>query len=531
MTVASVTRKQIYNGSGSSGPFTFNFRVLSEDHITVTKIVGGVKVPLSSPADYTITLMNLGLSGGSITLTDAMASGSQMVIQGVTPITQEVNFSNQGAFFPESHEDAYDKATIIIQELSEQLDASVRANPLDDASLDMSLPLAAERANKYFTFDSNGQPTVASLVVTGVPVSDYMAGILSKTSYYALRLAAGVQQTAMNYVLNPSFIHQLAALPSSPADNDFIFPKWRALMEASNAFVPSLGSGTLNSTDSVDGQPLFVGDRLRMTVGSANNNKFGIVQFIEGKLGNLLRANGVPLSLQAVFLRNATSGINNVKMAIIGWTGTQDSYSDPISSWGAEGTNPTLAANWQYISTPANLNITTVAHRYKIENVTNLTSSNLAVLIWVDDKTTTTGSDWLEVSNVMLERGESCTEFTRLPLADGVQSVQRDYESIAGNGKIVGSGVCISSTAAKISVPMQVAKRAAMTLAISSAGHFTIDDGTGTPVTATAISLNSASTPAMALLDVTVASGLTAGRGTYMLTSNASSVMEFKSLL
>lgn len=127
MTVASASRKVTYNGSGSTGPFTFSFRVLSTSDVTVTRIdADGTRTVLSTPADYAITLTSLGISGGSITLTTALASGKQLLIEGNITITQPTNYANQGEFYPETHETSFDRATIALQETRERTNRSLK---------------------------------------------------------------------------------------------------------------------------------------------------------------------------------------------------------------------------------------------------------------------------------------------------------------------------------------------------------------------------------------------------------------------
>lgn len=333
----------------------------------------------------------------------------------------------------------------------------------------------------------------------------------------------------MNFVRNSSFIHQLAALPAAPSDNDYIFPNWRILMENASGVVPTFINNSSNTAVGADGITVFSYDRTRLTVGSGNNGKFGLFQQIENKDIHLLRQSAYA-SIQCALQKNSNSGIATVKMALLGYTGSQDTYTgDPISAWGADGTNPTLGAGWVYLNTAVNLSITTAIGRYKVEAISCAGSYfNYAILIWSDDRTTTQTTDWLEVSNVRIERGQSCSEYSRYDMATSVAACQRQYYAIAGDAKVIGNGGALTSTTAKIIMPFKTTMRAVPTLvAVSSAAHFTVDDGTGTPVACTAITLDAASTVDVAILSITTASGLTAGRATYLKTANASATMEF----
>ncbi len=149
MTVAAISsRKQIFNGSGSTGPFTFNFPILDASFIAVTKYsTAGVPTTLSSSGDYTCTLVSLGLSGGSLTLTTALATGEKLVIEGSTPISQIIQYANQGGFFPEKHETSYDKLTMITQEVYDVVNRSLRVaktSSLSGNSLELPEPEASQ---------------------------------------------------------------------------------------------------------------------------------------------------------------------------------------------------------------------------------------------------------------------------------------------------------------------------------------------------------------------------------------------------
>jgi hypothetical protein len=144
MTAAFSTRRQIFPGAGSTGPFTVNFRLLestsNDIYALLTKIAAdGTQTELVQDVDYTATLVDLGLSGGSFTLSTALAVGQQLVIDGDTPETQEVNYANEGEFFPETHEESFDKLTLLIQEQNRDLASAVKL-PIDSSLTDPRLP-------------------------------------------------------------------------------------------------------------------------------------------------------------------------------------------------------------------------------------------------------------------------------------------------------------------------------------------------------------------------------------------------------
>ena len=140
------------------------------------------------------------------------------------------------------------------------------------------------------------------------------------------------------------------------------------------------------------------------------NKKFGIAQIIEN--ANCYDAIGgnVTISFQAKV--SATANLDNIKCAIVAWSGTADTVtSDIISAWGAEGTNPTLIANATYENTPANLGVTTSFATYSVTaNVDTASTSNIILFIWSDVTTTALG-EFLYITNVQLEKGSTATSF------------------------------------------------------------------------------------------------------------------------
>jgi len=163
------------------------------------------------------------------------------------------------------------------------------------------------------------------------------------------------------------------------------------------------------------------------------NKKFGIAQIIEN--ANCFDAIGgnVTVSFQAKV--SATTNLDNVKCAIVAWSGTADTVtSDIISAWGAEGTNPTLIANATYENTPANLNVTTSFATYSVTaNVDTASTSNIILFIWSDVTTTSLG-EFLYITNVQLEKGSTATSFDYRPFGTELALCQRYFEKSYDQG-------------------------------------------------------------------------------------------------
>ncbi len=178
------------------------------------------------------------------------------------------------------------------------------------------------------------------------------------------------------------------------------------------------------------------------------NKKFGIAQIIENVNCYDAIGGNVTLSFQAKV--SATTKLDNVKCAVIAWSGTADTVtSDIISAWGAEGTNPTLIANATYENTPANLNVTTSFATYSVTaNVDTASTANIIVFIWSDVTDTTLG-DFLYITNAQLEIGTTATPFERRLYGQELANCQRYYWKVASGASStndIAQGVMLNTT-------------------------------------------------------------------------------------
>jgi len=263
------------------------------------------------------------------------------------------------------------------------------------------------------------------------------------------------------------------------------------------------------------------------------NKKFGIAQIIEN--ANCFDAIGgaVTLSFQAKV--SATTKLDNVKCAIVAWSGTADSVtSDIISAWGAEGTNPTLIANATYENTPANLNVTTSFATYSVTaNVDTASTSNIIVFIW-SDVTDTTAGDFLYITNIQLEKGSTATSFDYRPYGTELVLCQRYYfkQQATGGDAYFGSGFNTTTTRGEFLTTFPVVLRTAPTALEQSgtAGNYrvTIAD---TNVTCSAVPTFIGAELFSARTRFEVSSGLTAGQGSFGRSVNSSAYLAWSAEL
>lgn len=202
MTVSTEVDHNEYTGNGVTTTFPYTFRIFQKSDLVVQVVDLNENITeLILDTDYIVTGAG-GYSGGNIILSKALANGYQISISRELPVTQDTDLRNQGKFFAEVHEDAFDKLTMLIQQVGSMFRLALRKpssianwydalnnyirnvrdprDPQDAATKNYvdgvassnlsrtlrtpepipSLPNAATRANKIIAFDSAGNPYV-----------------------------------------------------------------------------------------------------------------------------------------------------------------------------------------------------------------------------------------------------------------------------------------------------------------------------------------------------------------------------------
>ena len=206
-----------------------------------------------------------------------------------------------------------------------------------------------------------------------------------------------------------------------------------------------------------------------------SNAQGGLVYFLSNDDVQDYIANGA-LSF-GVQLRTVTGAlIDNARIGILKWNSTADTItSDVVATWASDGTNPTLATNWSYENTPANLALTDAWQRFTVENVTvDSDTTNIAIFIWTDDGTIT-ASDVIGFSEWQMNPGATVNDFSQPDVATVKDQVdyylQRwDADTASAEHGIIGVGHCLNTTQVMFTKTFNKEMQKAPTVTFSGTG-------------------------------------------------------------
>lgn len=126
MTVSTEVDHNDYAGNGVTTSFPYTFRIFNKSDLVVQVVDLSENITeLTLDTDYTVTGAG-GYTGGNVVLSSPLANGYQISISRELPVTQETDLRNQGKFFAEVHEDAFDKLTMLIQQVRSLFSLALR---------------------------------------------------------------------------------------------------------------------------------------------------------------------------------------------------------------------------------------------------------------------------------------------------------------------------------------------------------------------------------------------------------------------
>lgn len=196
MTVASETARKNYDGDGTTSAFSTNpviFYDTDTINVQVVTTATGGAVTLVENTDYTIS------GGAGAVGTVDMSAGSSpygapsaleyVVLIRDEPYLQADDFVNNSVSDAEVAESRYDKITMEVQQLLEQIARSIKFPDIETAAV--TLPNYVDRAEKFLYFDASGDLAVSDGSVD-TAISDFSYTLLPLTTAAAYRSALGL---------------------------------------------------------------------------------------------------------------------------------------------------------------------------------------------------------------------------------------------------------------------------------------------------------------------------------------------------
>jgi hypothetical protein len=205
LTVANTTRKAgPFTGNGVTTSFPFTFKVFTSADLEVTlTAANGSQTVLTLNSHYSVSL-NVDQDnnpGGTITYPlsgAALAASASLTILGDLAADQTTDITNLGNFLPQVHENAFDKLTILIQQLVEKYTRALVV-PVNESVTPGSLPNAVGRAGKFLAFDVSGDPVASAGTGVDSALRTDLAASSGSTLVTFLPAGAGaVTRTAQN---------------------------------------------------------------------------------------------------------------------------------------------------------------------------------------------------------------------------------------------------------------------------------------------------------------------------------------------
>ena len=222
--ISNTTRRIVYTGSAGTGPYAFAFEVLVNTDVAV--FFNNTELTLTT--DYTVSISANGT--GSVTIVvgtnvpTTPDANDRITIIGDRAIQRTTDFTTGGPLFATSLNDELDSLTIFTQQNLEQSNRSLRAPNTDPTTVSMELPINTTRANKYLTFDANGNPAALNSVGT------YRGDWAASTDYVLQDI---VKDTTTNNIFIVITAHTSSG--SLPITTNADSAKWALIVDAASA--------------------------------------------------------------------------------------------------------------------------------------------------------------------------------------------------------------------------------------------------------------------------------------------------------
>lgn len=216
--ISNVTRRVVYTGSAGVGPYAFSFEIITNTDIAVYKNA----TLLTLTTNYTVTINANGT--GSVTLVVAATGTDNITIVGARAVERTTDFSTGGDLFANTLNSELDSEVILIQQIAESTDRSIKAPVTDPTTINMTLPAKATRASKLLAFDADGNPIADEQIGTN------RGNWAASTVYYVRDI---VKDTSNNNIYQCIVAH--TSTGSQPISSNADVAKWSLIVDSAAA--------------------------------------------------------------------------------------------------------------------------------------------------------------------------------------------------------------------------------------------------------------------------------------------------------
>ena len=209
ININSEVQRRDYTATASQTIFDAPFPFFENADVKV--VVNGVEK--SQDTDYTLTGAGTA-DGGSITFGTGLTAGDAVAIYTQMAYARVVQYAFRGELPYDVLDKDFERTLLMIKQLRRDTLRSVAMSDLDtDAS--MTLPLAAERANKFLAFNGDGAVTATVAVDTEALTGDNVGAALWPRT--AEEIAASVTPVTGGYKYQPGDVRRYGAVAGEAA--------------------------------------------------------------------------------------------------------------------------------------------------------------------------------------------------------------------------------------------------------------------------------------------------------------------------
>lgn len=211
MTVQNTAIKNVYVGNGSTTEYPITFEVNEAHpeyiHVYIEDADGATTETTNFTADMAARKVTYPAEG------EPLAAGLKLVVARELPLLQQLELQNQGDFFAQDIEQAFDDLTMITQQLADASKRSIKTSLTSDENIDLSLPAPApgmglgwnESGTNIINMDSPQavyeetkalRDEVANMKASVDSSQEYVEGTLGDLTDIAAEVEANRQQVA-----------------------------------------------------------------------------------------------------------------------------------------------------------------------------------------------------------------------------------------------------------------------------------------------------------------------------------------------